>query len=197
MLELMPHPTAIEAADNMAEFERLRDRDLLGRFRAGDRDAFTEVYRAYHKPVFRFALLMTADQPGAVEVTQDVFIWLIHHPEEFDPSRGDLGSFLIGVARKLLQRRFYDQKRWIALEQIAEPASQVDWIGGHDVTRLRQAVQALPMRYREVVVLCELQEKTYEEAAASLACAVGTIRSRLHRARALLAKKLVGKGCTV
>jgi RNA polymerase sigma-70 factor (ECF subfamily) len=51
-------------------------------------------------------------------------------------------------------------------------------------------VLALPERYREVVVLCDLQEMTYVEAAKILGCAVGTVRSRLHRARALLVEKL-------
>ena len=53
-----------------------------------------------------------------------------------------------------------------------------------------KAVLTLPVRYREAVVLCDLQELTYAEAAAALECAVGTVRSRLHRGRALLASKL-------
>lgn len=58
------------------------------------------------------------------------------------------------------------------------------------VGRVRQAVGTLPENYREVVVLCELQEMSYEEAASALGCPVGTVRSRLHRARALLVEKL-------
>jgi len=72
----------------MPEFERTRDRDLLSRFSAGDREAFTELYREHQKAVFRFALMMTGDSEKAGETTQDVFVWLIHHPEDFDPSRG-------------------------------------------------------------------------------------------------------------
>ena len=74
----------------MPESERIRDRDLLKRFRAGDRDAFTQLYRENQRAVFRFALLMTGDEPRAAEATQDVFVWLIHHPEKFDPERGEL-----------------------------------------------------------------------------------------------------------
>ncbi len=58
------------------------------------------------------------------------------------------------------------------------------------IGRVRQAVGTLPENYREVVVLCELQEMSYEEAASALGCPVGTVRSRLHRARALLVEKL-------
>jgi RNA polymerase sigma-70 factor (ECF subfamily) len=183
----------------MPESERIRDRDLLRRFRAGDRDAFTEIYRVHHKPVFRFALLMTGDGVKAAESTQDVFVWLIHHSEDFDPRRGELGAFLVGVARKLLQRRYREEQRWIQLDELAgdlaSPVTDGDQ-GAQDVLRLRQAIAALPERYRAVVVLCDLEEKTYEQAAAIVECAVGTVRSRLHRARGLLARKLVGSGCT-
>lgn len=58
------------------------------------------------------------------------------------------------------------------------------------VGRVRQAIATLPENYREVVVLCELEEMSYEETAAALDCPVGTVRSRLHRARALLLEKL-------
>ncbi len=59
-----------------------------------------------------------------------------------------------------------------------------------NVTRVRQAIATLPENYREVVVLCELDELSYEDAAAALDCPVGTVRSRLHRARAILVEKL-------
>jgi RNA polymerase sigma-70 factor (ECF subfamily) len=186
----------------MPEQERTTARDLLTRFRAGDRDAFTEIYRMHHRAVFRFALLMTADSGKATEVTQDVFVWLIHHPEKFDPARGELGSFLIGIANKLLKHRHAEERRSVPFEESdfersTETTDQTD----QDVIRLRQAIAALPPRYREVVVLCDLEEKSYEEAAAIIDCAVGTVRSRLHRARALLTRKMTGRpsaeGCRV
>jgi len=183
----------------MPESERIRDRDLLKRFRAGDRDAFTEIYRVHQKPVFRFALLMTGDSVKATEATQDVFVWLIHHPGDYDPLRGELGSFLVGVARKQLKRRYSEEQRWLPLDDASagsvNPEVSVDQ-DEEDVIRLRRAIAALPERYRAVVVLCDLEGKTYEQAAAVVDSAVGTVRSRLHRARALLARKLVGKGCT-
>jgi len=183
----------------MPEFERIRDRDLLKRFRAGDRDAFAEVYRLHSGAVFRFALHMTADESKAGEVMQDVFVWLIHHSERWDPDRGEFRHFLIGVARMQLKRRRSEELRWMPLEESAlwgeaRPGSDA---AGEDAHILRRAILALPDRYREVVVLCELEERTYEEAAVIIECSVGTIRSRLHRARALLARKLTGQGCPV
>jgi predicted DNA-binding protein (UPF0251 family) len=58
------------------------------------------------------------------------------------------------------------------------------------VHRVRRAIATLPENYRQVVVLCELEEMSYDEAATALACPVGTVRSRLHRARAILIEKL-------
>jgi hypothetical protein len=100
----------------MTEFERIRDRELLRRFRGGDREGFVEIYRIHSKPVFRFALHVSADPAKAAEITQDVFVWLVHHPDQFDPTRGELGSFLVGVARKLLKSRFREDQRWVELE---------------------------------------------------------------------------------
>jgi len=190
---------AIQVAGRMPEFERTRDRDLLSRFRAGDREAFTELYREHQKAVFRFALMMTGDSEKAGETTQDVFVWLIHHPEDFDPSRGELSALLVGVARNVLRRRYSEEKRWVPFDDSA--ADTVSTMTSsdqeaEDVTLLRRAIAALPERYRAVVVLCDLEGKTYEQAAVVVECAVGTVRSRLHRARALLARKLVGNGCT-
>src|SRR6185437_13418600 len=179
----------IEADANTPEMA-ISDIELLKRFRAGDADAFTELYRAHQAAVFRFALLMTGDRMKAADVTQDVFVWLIHHTESFDPGRGELGAFLAGVTRKFLYRRRDEELRWAPLDDIALTAVR-DEEAKSDADALRKAILALPEKYREVVVRCDLEEKSYEETADAIGCAVGTVRSRLHRARLLLARKLV------
>jgi len=166
--------------------------ELIRQFRGGDREAFTTLYRLHQPAVFRFALHMTGDRIKAEETTQDVFVWLIHHPNAFDPARGELGSFLVGVARRFLLRRFQSEKRFVPFDQghdLALPEASKE----PDMDELRRAILALPARYREAVVLCDLEGKTYEEAAALLECALGTVRSRLHRARGLLSRKLLTK----
>ena len=181
----------------MGEPERRSDRDLLERFRDGDREAFTALYRTHFPAVFRFAIYMTGDRIQAGEITQDVFVWLVHHPNDFDVQRGDLPAFLGGVARNMLHRRRQETKRWLPLDEAAatrrERHDHVEFARGlereQDAAGLRRAIAALPERYREAVVLCDLQEKSYEEAARELGCAMGTVRSRLHRARELLVRK--------
>jgi RNA polymerase sigma-70 factor (ECF subfamily) len=164
-----------------------------------DCDAFTSLYRAHSPAVFRFALYMTGDRMKASEITQDVFVWLIYHPDDFDPSRGAMGAFLIGVARKILLRRQYTERRWLPLNEAGEAALRErlpdddDQLRETQADELREAIAVLPVRYREVVVLCDLEGQSYEAAAAALECAIGTVRSRLHRARELLARKLQSK----
>jgi RNA polymerase sigma-70 factor (ECF subfamily) len=190
----------------MGDHEARPDRDLLRRFGAGDREAFTALYRAHYPAVFRFALYMTGDAIRAGEIVQDVFVWLVHHPGEFDPGRGELPAFLGGVARKLLQRRQNLERRWLPLDEAAlAPArgSGAEFARGmekrQDIAELRKAIAALPERYREALVLCDLEEKSYQQAAEELGCALGTVRSRLHRARELLVRKFqwkkVGQKC--
>jgi RNA polymerase sigma-70 factor (ECF subfamily) len=140
---------------------------------------------------------MTGDRVRAGETVQDVFVWLVHHPGDFDSARGDLGAFLGGVARKFLHRSQQNERRWLPLDEgaasLGQSSDQASFAASlesaQDAAQLRKAIAALPGKYREVVVFCDLQEKSYEEAAAALECAVGTVRSRLHRARELLARK--------
>lgn len=182
----------------MVTFERYRDRDLLRRFRSGDRDAFGEIYGSHQAAVFRFARAMTGDRIRAAEATQDVFVWLVNHPDGYDPERGELGAFLVGVARKLLRKRASqdsrDVRRWVPIDEAQADVAILTPVrersADDDADLLRQAIGALPERYREVVVLCDLESRSYDEAAAIAEVAIGTVRSRLHRARALLARKL-------
>jgi RNA polymerase sigma-70 factor (ECF subfamily) len=149
---------------------------------------------------------MSGDPIRAAEVTQDVFVWLIRHPDSFDPARGELGAFLIGVARKFLMRRSPRDARLVPLDEsqhsiAVAPAIEHEEDEQTAVVALRAAVAALPERYRAVIVLCDLEGLTYEEAAAALECATGTVRSRLHRARQFLGRKLQSikrnQGCNV
>lgn len=197
-------PERIVNLDPMKEATPLSDDDLWLRMRAGDEEAFTTLYRRRQAGVYRFALHMSGSPSVAEEVTQEVFLVLIRQPDQFDPAKGSLVSFLFGIARNRVLRCL-ERERWYvpmaddapeddsSLGQGCTPTSLEDPLDGltqrETIERVRQAVQALPLNYREVVVLCDLQELSYEEAARALGCALGTVRSRLHRARALLLEK--------
>ena len=181
----------------MTSGDEVDDRDLLERMLDGHEGSFTELYRRRQAAVYRFALQMTGEAGIAEDVTQEVFLVLIKHGHRFDASRGSLASFLFGIAHNMLRRR-------LEKDQASEPEAAVEDIAGdedvlEDLTRretvdqVRRAVLSLPPVYREAVVLCDLEDCSYEEAAATLECPVGTVRSRLSRARTLLAQKL-GQG---
>ena len=176
------------------------DDDLLRLTSTGDERACLEFYRRHQGAVFRFALQMSGKAEIAEEVTQDVFMVVMSAPKQFDPKRGSAGAYLYGIARNLVLRCLEREKPYLTVlddpdnEYSGRLAGEQDIAGEFVQTErietLRKAVLALPPGYREVVVLCDLHELDYAEAAGVLGCAIGTIRSRLHRARALLMEKL-------
>ncbi len=178
------------------------DIELLQRMSAGDEEAMSALYRRRQSGVYRFALQMCGSRALAEDVTQEVFMLLIRDGHRFDPLRGDLSTWLVGVARNLLLQRLRRERFYAPMQESAEEQTAAirspsavhgpleDFTRMQSIDSLRRAVLALPTRYREVVVLCDLQEMSYVEAAAALDCAVGTVRSRLHRGRALLIEKL-------
>lgn len=175
------------------------DSDLFRLISAGDEAAFLEFYNRYQGAVYRFALQMSGRSQIAEEVTQDVFM-AIMKAARYDPSRGSVPSFLYGIARNLVLRSLDREKPYLTLlddpeseyrHYIADPGDLDGELSRNQrIDNLRKAVLALPTAYREVVVLCDLHEMDYAEAAGVLGCALGTVRSRLHRARALLMEKM-------
>jgi len=179
------------------------DADLVRRTARGDREAFSLLYRRHQATIFRFARFMTGCDAAAEDVVQDVFLALMRDASRYDAGRAALSTYLYGVARHLTRRRLLRERRFVALDALGvdrepEPLAATD--PDADVLRrgamreLRRAILALPSRYREVVVLCDLEELSYADAAATIGCPIGTIRSRLHRARQMLSLALSANG---
>ncbi|PWT89346.1 MAG: RNA polymerase subunit sigma-70 [Blastocatellia bacterium] len=177
------------------------DGELLRLMLAGDEDALTLLYRRRQAAIYRFALQMSGSPSVAEDVTQEVFLFLMRQGHVFDAARGSLPSFLLGVARNYVLRRLRGEQLLVTLaddyeDEVAseqtrtEPGLLEELTRAETIEAVRKAILSLPERYREVVVLCELQELSYVETAEILGCAIGTVRSRLHRARSLLLTKL-------
>ncbi|HZM99061.1 MAG TPA: RNA polymerase sigma factor, partial [Pyrinomonadaceae bacterium] len=146
-------------------------------------------------------LQMSGSKTVAEDVTQEVFLFLMRDGHVFDPEKGSVSAFLLGVARNYVLRRLRVEQQLTPLgddfdDDVPVLHASTDICPLEDLTRaetiesVRRAVLSLPSKYREVVVLCELQDISYGETAEILGCAIGTVRSRLHRARALLLAKL-------
>jgi RNA polymerase sigma-70 factor, ECF subfamily len=179
-----------------------QDEELLKRSAKGDEEAFTVLYRRHADVLYRFAFRMTGSSWGAEEIVQDVFMTLVREPSKYDAARGSLPAFLFGVTRNKIMKYNERLPREISLVERQEDGSgggltlrdsftPAMWAEQRErLEKVRAAVMELPIEFRETVVLCELEEMTYDQAARMLDCPIGTIRSRLHRGRALLLAKL-------
>jgi RNA polymerase sigma-70 factor (ECF subfamily) len=182
--------------------EETRDDVLLRRAAKGDEDAFTVLYRRHQAAIYRFALRMTGNAWASEEIVQDVFMTLMREPKKYDAGRAALAAYLYGIARNRVMKHLERLPREVALDEYNENGSRngaaiisamtpMHWAEAQErLLQVRAAVLELPAEFREAVVLCELEELSYEEAAQRIGCPIGTIRSRLHRGRALLLAKL-------
>jgi RNA polymerase sigma-70 factor (ECF subfamily) len=176
--------------------DHLPDDLLIARIATGDRDAFADLYRRHHAGVARFAAHMCGSLPLAEDIVHEVFVAVIGSASRYRPGETDARLWLFGIARNHVRRARAKKPMSSIDEESGDRAFTVDVDPVGDIDRrrhldaLHRAVVSLPVRYREAVVLCDLQELSYADAAAALGCAIGTIRSRLHRGRALLARRL-------
>jgi RNA polymerase sigma-70 factor (ECF subfamily) len=172
--------------------ERMRptDEELYRRLRGGDKSALAELYERHEAALYRYTLCMSGSRSIAEETVQEVFLRLIAGAGRFEEQRGSLEAWLYGVARNLARR----MDRGAGPQAVPEAASGDDLLGelleDERTISLYRALDELPPRYREIVLLCDLEERSYEAAARLLQCPVGTVRSRLHRARLLLSARL-------
>jgi len=175
------------------------DRALLERVRRGDEHAFSRLYARYQSTIYRYAMHMCG-AAAADDVVQDTFVALLRQPAKYDASRGPLVSYLFGIARHYVLKRLAIELPLDPLDdadgeavalRAAEIVTPLDVASRAElVAQVRGAIQTLPPAYREAVVLCELQDMDYAAAAAIMQCPIGTVRSRLHRAKAMLTTKL-------
>ena len=178
-----------------AEPDLERDHELLQRICRGDEQAFSALYERWQRPIYRFALQMSGTPAIAEEAVQETFLSLLRAPGMYDSAKGSISVYLFGTARNILWRAIKRERTFISMDEDHELFSDEGEHVAHmdrleQAEHVRRAILALPKDSREVIVLCDLQELTYEEAAAVVGCAVGTVRSRLHRARGRLITQL-------
>jgi RNA polymerase sigma-70 factor, ECF subfamily len=176
----------------------VEDVALLEAARRGDASAFSGLFARYQGPIFRYAAHMCG-RDAADDIVQETFLTVLRGTGQYDPSRGAVGGYLFGIARHFVIKRmtsrqmvsFDDEWDEAAISAERDPSTVLDALTREEtIAAVRLAIRSLPPAYREAIVLCELQDMSYEEAAGIVECPVGTIRSRLHRAKALLLAKL-------
>ncbi|RVU49723.1 RNA polymerase sigma factor [Rubrivivax rivuli] len=185
---------------------------LLAQLAAGDSAALDELYRRESGPVYRYALALSGNAASAADATQEAFIALATRPQGYDAGRGSLGAYLAGVARHHLQALWRSQRLEDSLEPGPDepggapgeraglplagtaPSPETLLVRVQDSAELWAALRSLPAPMREALVLVDLQERPYAEAAHIAGCEINTLRTRLHRARLKLAALLGADG---
>lgn len=185
--------------------DNLSDEELLRRMLAGDGVAFARLYQLWQSSIYRFSLRMSGSEASAEDVTQEVFLTLMENGHQYS-GKGTFASYLFSITRHKLLRRFQRERLFTSLEAeedfdnaaeqrldekffaLSDPL--VELTRNEMIETVRQAVMGLPLHYREVVLLCHLHELSYAEAAEVIGCEIGTVCSRLYRARAILATRL-------
>ncbi len=175
------------------------DTECMSRLANGDANAVRELYQRHGRALLRFSSAMCRSRQAAEDMVHDTFVALMRERISFDPAQGTVFGYLCGVLRHRVSRHFRQQRRWVALDAgndgsgayPADSGGPADEIARSEITAaFRRAMLELPLQHREVIALCDLEELPYTTVAGILDCPVGTVRSRLHRARALLTIRL-------
>ena len=156
---------------------------------------FQAAFDQHKDAVHRFAWRMCGSPAVAEDITQDVFVGLLRHPHRFDPARGTLRAFLLGIARNLALKHWRAKHRFEPLDDDTVVAESVDVDRGDVGDIVGRAVRALTPLQREVVILAEYEGLTLGEIARAVDADVGTVKSRLHRARENLRRMLAPLRC--
>ena len=176
---------------------RMTDEKLLQRAGRGDEAAFLALYERHRGAVFRFAYRMLGSAAVAEEITHDCFLSLVRRPEGFDPSRASLRTYLYAAVRNLSAKHLRRHGGEFPVAELEDEPATAEREGplrrlldAELSEEVRRAVAALPPLQREVVVLVEYEELSLAETAEVVGADVGTVKSRLHRARRRLRRAL-------
>jgi RNA polymerase sigma factor (sigma-70 family) len=172
------------------------DTGVIERFRTGDPDAVTAVYREYGGLVYAVAHRVLGDRTLAEDATQQAFVQAWRAAESFDPGR-DLGPWLATIARRAAidVHRRQARRPTTTLDEISPAHPSVVTLPpsaerAYDVWEVRQAIDALPPDEQEVVRLQHLEGLSHQEIAERVGVPLGTVKSRTHRAHRRLAGRL-------
>ncbi|HET7225304.1 MAG TPA: sigma-70 family RNA polymerase sigma factor [Candidatus Eisenbacteria bacterium] len=184
------------------------DGDLVRRCLAGDEQAYRELIARYRRQVYSLALRMVRVAEDAEDLTQETFVRMFRALERYDPAR-PFGAWLHTITARLaidhirrrrmrplpLQAHDADtgEERTIDIEDLG-PGPDVLAVHAEEERAARDLIDTLPAHYRVVVAMRHQQDLSYEEIAEALHLPLGTVKARIHRARALLKERLEARG---
>jgi len=187
--------------------EKPSDEALAAKAKEGDIRSFEELFEKYKKPILNFIYRMIGNKETAEEVTQEVFIKMYKNLAIYDPGKKFI-TWIYTIARNLAKNALRDRKyfRDASLEEvIAEGDEQVtlkdvisddtmrpDTIAENEelANEAQKILDSMPVKYKEVITLCNIQNLTYKEAAGIIGCSILTVMMRLKSAKKLFMEKL-------
>ncbi len=184
-----------------------RDDTLVELFKNGDEKAFNELFGLYRDSIFGYLCRMLRDRQSAEDLAQEVFISVYTNAANYRPE-GHFKAWIYRIASNLAKNEF-KKRSYRVMVSLFSPIQSgdndltlADTIAGPGETSgvimerkekeklVKEVINELPLKYREVLVLCAIEELSYEEAARALNTNVKTVSSRLARARAVVMKKM-------
>jgi RNA polymerase sigma-70 factor, ECF subfamily len=151
---------------------------------------FREAYQRNKDVLYRFARRMLGSSSEAEDIVQDAFLEFWRDASRFNPKRGSLRSFLIGVTRNLIRRRLRSDRPYDELEEDSNQCGPIDLAGLERAEMIARAVSVLPPAQRETLILAEYEEMSLEEIGCATNADLPAVKSRLHRARENLRRML-------
>ncbi len=172
----------------------MQDAQLVGQVLGGNGAAFRMIVLRYQRPLFRFLGLLGFEAATAEDLAQQAFWRAYQALGSFDPQRASFSTWLFTIAKRLAanerqraHRRFEVPEAGDAADPRPTAPTAPDALAAAErAARVRSAIAALPEPLRSTFFLSQLEELTIEEVAGVEGCPVGTVKSRIHRARAQL-----------
>jgi RNA polymerase sigma factor (sigma-70 family) len=176
---------------------RLQKEDewLAVRCQLGERDAFDELIERYQQPLWQYVRRVVGTDDAAQEATQDVWLRVIRGIGRLrDPER--LRAWIFGIARRALMDRLREHyARQVVVDSDLSEIPDSDWRSPEeDLQTVERELARLPIIEREILTLFYLRELSLADVAGVLGIAVGTVKSRLFRARQMLRRELIARG---
>lgn len=172
------------------------DDALMQRVREGDDDAFGEIVDRYKDSLVNYLTHLVRSRDRAEEIAQDAFVRLYRNANQYRQQKR-LGPYLFRIATNLVVTEVRRERRWSLLlprlhasTRASTPAPDTNLFATEIQRQVAAAIDRLPVPYRAALVLFEIEEWSYDEIAKALDVRVGTVKSRISRAREMLRKAL-------
>jgi len=187
-----PASPRAESPDPIAE---AREDRLIARSQEGSHEAFRELVEMHQDRLFRFCLSWVRDAGDAEEICQDTFVRAFHALPRYRKKRAGFAAWLFRIALNLARDRSRSRRRRLALRtdpldhsahgSVTCPGARPDESCENEerLRALREGIDALPRRLREVILLCAVEGLSYDECSEVLDCSVRAIEGRLYRGR--------------